>query len=152
MKKTLKLFWIIAIVAAIGFSITACGGDDGESTDYSYLADSLSPSASEYNSAISGASLSPTTKPEDLLYLEYKDAMKVVREFRKLASYSPPDPYTHGNQSLEWIKEKWISSSLSEIEKNHFMKTLEKEGLALYGQKSTDYFGDHYYIFIAQHE
>ena len=29
MKNTIKILWVIALVAIIGFSMAACGGDDG---------------------------------------------------------------------------------------------------------------------------
>jgi hypothetical protein len=34
MKKTFKLFWIIVLLAVVGFSMAACGGDDGSSDPF----------------------------------------------------------------------------------------------------------------------
>jgi len=53
MKNVIKVLGIIALVAVIGFSMTACEGDDGDGEDGN--------SSSGNNVAVTGVTLSPTT-------------------------------------------------------------------------------------------
>jgi len=133
MKKLLKIFGIIAILAVIGLSMPSCG-DDNNKNNATYEMFYWHKTSVDFKTATSGTGVDETN-PEDLINLLEDKALEVVNNLDRSTKIDGEH-----EETIEEMKENIVDwCTMYELDasyyKNLILPKLESTGFVLVGAK-----------------